>query len=512
MSATPMDRMRQQIDHVVYLMLENRGFDHALGYLYHRKDTPANVIHDDPGTPFDGVPDPAPRLPRQASFYNNPKNYDGPWISPRPAKGGKCCFPTADPGEQYADVLQQLYGPPRLPELKERYQNLGFYLDWQDHRGEAKKKEIMVCNTARELPVLHGLARSFSVSDLYFSSVPTQTNPNRAFSLAGTSLGRVINEGPMGVGRPFNVKTTLFNAFEQKGVSWATFAPEPWYGAWLNGHPLQSYTRYMFTPLQQFPMDSPKFRPHHEFLARARAGDLPAFSYLEPTFIGNQLFTPVSSYHPPSSLAQGERFLLEIYDAVRSSPQWERTLLIVNFDEHGGTYDHVPTPNAIAPDTSRSYFTFTRYGVRVPLLLISPWIADGTVFRAQNSKLPLDHTSIIATLCDWQGIDCRDPAGDASRDFGARTAQAPGVAHALDDTLHDKPRASAFELPVCSSKQCTWNNSGAIWPEVRTGIERYIGTETAEALFRDFAETGITRADLARWLNILFNRSSRSDV
>ncbi len=499
-------RMRREIEHVVYLMLENRGFDHLLGYLYDKRNAPARILGRTDEA-FQGVPNPAPKLPKDPSYYKDPAGYDGKWVSPTPAEKTHCCLPSADPGEQYADVLQQLYGPPRDPSLPEAHQNLGFYLDWQDNRGDAKASEIMVMNTDEQLPVLHGLAKAFAVSDQYFSSVPTQTNPNRAFSLAGTSLGRVINEGPLGVGKPFECPTTLFNAFDAHDRSWAIFYPEPWYGAWLAGEELQCYTRYMYEPLRSFENDGEHFRPHEEFLKRAKSGELPALSYLEPTFIGNQFFTPVSSYHPPSSLGDGERFLLEVYAALRASPKWDKTLLIVNFDEHGGTYDHMPTPtNAICPDESPSYFDFTRYGVRVPLLLISPWIEDSVVLRPESGDLPFDHTSVLATLLDWQNIPFRTADGP-TYEFGARTRAAPGFAHVFDDKRHHKPAGDDLQVARCKEKHCDWETTGPLWGDAKGKLVSVIGKEKAEALFEDFRATGITKADLARWMNILFARA-----
>ncbi|HQT26254.1 MAG TPA: alkaline phosphatase family protein, partial [Burkholderiales bacterium] len=104
--------------------------------------------------------------------------------------------------------------------------------------------------------------------------------------------------------------------------------------------------------------------------------------------------------HPPHHVGMGEDLIAEVYNAVRNSPLWERTLMIVIYDEHGGIYDHAPPQEAVPPDETRSQpFGFDRYGVRVPAVLISPYIRQGTILkRPQGSAYPFDHTSVIATL------------------------------------------------------------------------------------------------------------------
>jgi phospholipase C len=112
--------------------------------------------------------------------------------------------------------------------------------------------------------------------------------------------------------------------------------------------------------------------------------------------------------HPPHDVVAGEQFLWAIWQAVSKSPAWPETLLLITYDEHGGTYDHVMPPwGAASPDDKSSPgeqgFGFDRFGVRVPLIAVSPWIAPGTVFRSDTS-VPYDHTSVLATLRDWLSI------------------------------------------------------------------------------------------------------------
>ena len=133
-----------------------------------------------------------------------------------------------------------------------------------------------------------------------------------------------------------------------------------------------------------------------------------------------------------------------MYEALSSNAAlWAKTLLVVTFDEHGGLYDHVdPGWGAVQPDAhvGPDGFEFDRYGVRVPTILASPWIAEGTVFRAPaDSPHPFDHCSLIATILKWQGVD------PATAGLGARVAVAPTFETALNDTArNDIPRFNSL--------------------------------------------------------------------
>src|ERR1700758_1432683 len=164
------------------------------------------------------------------------------------------------------------------------------------------------------------------------------------------------------------------------------------------------------------------------------AGTWETYSFIEPNFL-----TDPNDYHPPHDVRKGEQFLSRIWNAVRNSPSWNDTLLIITFDEHGGTYDHVlPPTGAKTPDNAsnpgQNGFHFDRFGVRVPTILVSPWIEAGTVFRSNTNTL-LDHTSILATLRDWLAI----PSDKMLPSL--RIAQAPTLEYVLTRTRPrtDKP-------------------------------------------------------------------------
>ena len=294
----------------------------------------------------------------------------------------------------------------------------------------AKASQIMACYSPEQVPVLSALARSYAVCDAWFASCPTQTLPNRAFVHAGTACGNVENP-PAG---KFNYDSpTLFNVLEDAGISWRVY----------NAGSVPSLARLQMQALWDKALDS-RFASIEAFHDDARNGRLPAYTFLEPTFYPEQL-DDATSAHPPADVSASEHFLAAVWKAVRESPCWPHTLLVVTFDEHGGCFDHVPPPwGATPPDAASNPgaegFRFDRFGVRVPTILISPHIAAGTVFRAPG-PVPYDHTSIAATVLDWLGLD-------RALLPSARVAQAPSFANVLtlseprDDASGVEPAAT----------------------------------------------------------------------
>ncbi len=153
-----------------------------------------------------------------------------------------------------------------------------------------------------------------------------------------------------------------------------------------------------------------------DFQTAAKAGTLPSYTFLEPSWGSKG-----NSQHPNYDVALGEQFIHDVYYALRNSPLWNETLLIVTYDEHGGCYDHVPPPSgAIPPDASVGEygFDFTRFGPRVPTVLISPLIPAGTVFRVPDGSMPFDHTSILKTAELRWGVSALTKRDAAAPDVG----------------------------------------------------------------------------------------------
>jgi phospholipase C len=480
--------MRDKIKHVVVLMLENRGFDHVLGWLYDGQYFKPQNAYPSSGVPlnqqrlrsFEGLSGlPLAELKNRCELVEKGIPMASLAVAPKMyARSPKT--PSINPHEDFVHIQAQMWGVP-YQGMEKRLLREGKIGEVSSSRGSAKPpmngfvqdyatevdevlsgaslnvradriSEIMETYTPEQLPVLNGLARHYGVSDLWFCSVPSQTNTNRAFVLAGTARGMVTNNFYHAYPRspkythadalPAHTRT-LLHVLQEHGADWMYFWQSPWPPPPLSGQ----YARTMFPDLADSAYDA-NFAKLEAFEKLAAQGKLPAFSFIEPRWGGGKQFDPSAllsfmqgnDMHPPSELTQGEDLIMKVYDALRKGKGWDETLLVVTFDENGGTYDHFPPPAAspscldpvpygaaldkkavaeLDPVTGTQFgFGFDSLGVRVPTLLISPYIPRATVFRSPTD-VSYDHTSIIATVLEWRGI----PRGRWN--LGGRVANAP---------------------------------------------------------------------------------------
>jgi phospholipase C len=371
----PLTDQLSSIQHIVVLMLENRSFDHLLGLLYASEGNVSPA-----GQPFEGL----------KGTETNPDAEGNPVsVFPIPSGGSNTYFmPGADPGEGYAATNAQLFGSntaptPALATNQGFVTNFAYTLGWESTTpgwtplAGTQASDIMGIYTPALLPVLSGLVRGFAVCDHWFGSAPTETLPNRAFSAAATSQGHMDDHA-----RTYTA-ATIFGLLNQHGLGWRIY-----------GYDSSPLTRLTFTDTASAP--AANFGQFADFKAAAAAGALPAYTFLEPDFSASG-----NSQHPNYSVALGEQLIHDVYYALRQSPSWNQTLLIVTYDEHGGCYDHVAPPTtAVPPDASVGEFgfDFKRFGPRVPTVLISPLIVPGTVLRVPAGSMPFDHTSILKTI------------------------------------------------------------------------------------------------------------------
>lgn len=392
--------IQQKIKHVIVLMMENRSFDNLIGWLYDDETQPKHFLPE--GTPpvFNGL---------AGTSYANPPDLNKPGQTVLATPGvDHFQNPDPKPNEDFKYMNRQLFGldvdmtsdgwlPPdnAVPSMR------GFLADYGSVQGNSPEtaRQLMQSYTPRELSALSSIARAYAVSDNYHASCPTQTWPNRAFMHAGTSLGHVNNMPYL----PYSGRT-IYNVLEEAGVSWNVYT---------SSEVVPSLTRIQMMDLWN-PLLDGHFHTLPKFLDDCRNGNLPAYSFIEPSFLA-EVGTVATSEHPPADVCSGDHFLATVCNAVVGSPAFGETLFIINYDEHGGCPDHVP-PNwtAVTPDEHSSPgkegFRFNRFGVRVPAILVSPHIPAGTVVRANadpwnNSSVPFDHTSILAMILDWQSID-----------------------------------------------------------------------------------------------------------
>lgn len=357
------DEWRGGIEHVVLLMLENRSFDHMLGDL--KQVLPR----------LDGIDRNAARP--NANRYER-RTY--------PQEAGASRVLTFDPKHEHVDVMLQLAN-----------ENGGFVEDaTRAHRahghaplGPTDWREVMRYHALEQLPVLQQLAQDFVVCDGWFSSLPGPTWPNRLFALSGTSLGRVkMPEGLFDLNLHWYDQTTIFDRLDERQKSWKVY---------VGDYPLS-----MILVHQLEWHNAARYASSRQFFVDCLTGSLPAFSFIEPAYMSPH----ANDDHPPHDVLAGESLVADVYEALRASSAWENSLLVVVFDEHGGFYDHRTPPPATPPDHHTEEYTFTQLGVRVPAVLVSPWLDAGVYSET------VDHTALLAFLVDLWGLGS----------LGARTA------------------------------------------------------------------------------------------
>ncbi|HEY2507625.1 MAG TPA: alkaline phosphatase family protein [Streptosporangiaceae bacterium] len=388
----PAGNQLSSVQHIVQLMLENRSFDHMLGFLYANKTGPN-------GQPFEGL------LGTEA---NNDASGNPVTVFPIDGSQSEAYYlPGADPGEGYANTNAQLFGT-ASPAAGTTATNTGFVtsfaaaIPYDTSRGDGivsgtTASDIMGMFAPQALPVLSGLARGFAVCDHWYSSVPTETLPNRAFACAATSQGH-MNDSTTSY-----TAQSIFGLMTAHGLSWKIY-----------GYNAQPLTRGDFPDTADAP--DANFGLFTGFQADAAAGTLAQYSFLEPSWGSDG-----NSQHPNYDVALGEALIQQVYQALRSGPAWNQTLLIITYDEHGGCYDHVPPPTGATPPdaTPGEYgFDFTRFGLRVPAVLVSPLIPASTIYRVPEGSAPIDHTSVLKTIETRFGLPALTARDAAAPDLG----------------------------------------------------------------------------------------------
>jgi phospholipase C len=394
------------IEYVIVLMLENRSFDHMLGALQ-------QVYADLDGVPPTGTP-------REDVYTKTGKAYQQlpnteTQLNPSPL-------------HEHRDVMVQIDG------------NMRGFID--DYATVAYSKEedylkVMGYYPLDFLPVLHTLARNFTICDQWFCSLPGPTWPNRFFVHSASSNGHVTM--PEGFYHPdipalHQPQDTIYNRLEDTGISWGIFhtgLPQALLLEKLWDHPQHFHPIENFYEMCQNP-DNPD-------------DPLPSYCFLEPAFRG----PAEDDQHPPADVMNGELLIAKVYNAIRNSDIWNKCLLVITYDEHGGFYDHVTPAAAVAPDDQTEEFAFDIYGPRVPALLISPRAPknfDHTVF---------DHTSILKYVEEKWDL----------APLTARDAQANSIGAVLDLTgplRTDAPMsvqaATAAPVPVQSDTASLLNH------------------------------------------------------
>ncbi|KAM7272778.1 hypothetical protein ACFE04_027441 [Oxalis oulophora] len=353
---------------VVVLVMENRSFDHMLGWM----KTLNPEINGVDGTQTNYLKSTDPNSMKFR--FNRNAEYVDP-----------------DPGHSFQAIREQIFGSEDTsadPPPMNGFAQQAFSQDSSMNMS----KDVMNGFDPDKVVVYKTLVTEFSVFDRWFASVPSSTQPNRMFVHAASSAGATSNIPAMlAKGYP---QKTIFDSLHESGYD---------FGIYYQNIPATLFYRNLrkIKYLGKFHSYSSSFKKD------ARAGKLQNYVVVEQRYTDTKE-EPANDDHPSHDVYQGQMFVKEVYETLRASPQWNQTLLIITYDEHGGFYDHVPTPvrgvpspdDIVGPEPFN--FKFDRLGVRVPTIMISPWIEKGTVVHGANGSptatSEYEHSSIPATV------------------------------------------------------------------------------------------------------------------
>jgi phospholipase C len=345
------------IKHVVLVMLENRAFDSMLGIQPLTGNPKVRGLTGKESNPL---------VPKDPHSVRIPISFDAP------------AYIGVDPGHSLEETTREIWGQNSYEDPATMD---GFV--WANHGW----REVMQAYNRTTLPTINFLSENFGTMDAYFASCPCVTQVNRMFLHTTQSNAKVV--GPTveeWIDEDYCPQRTVFQDLYDAGHEFGIFYSD--FPVLLECSQLRDYPLHVHTIF--------------DFFDRAKTGDLPAYSFIEPRWF-DFLDYVESDQHPPHSTTPGEFLLADIYDALRASPAWNDTLFIVTYDEHGGIFDHVPPPekgvkNPTGKDSVKPPFDFERLGVRVPMVLVSPWIDAKSVFHESPTGAHYDHTSVAATL------------------------------------------------------------------------------------------------------------------
>lgn len=404
-----------RISHVVVLMLENRAFDHILGWMAKYNNSAIRGL-----TGAESNVDPVTNITWHVTDA-------APWVE------------GADPDHGVPGTATQIYGTATPPdEHNPAAVNMGgFIRNEASVHGDGWAPKIMDCFHPANVPVLSTLASEFALLDTSYASVPGPTYPNRLFMMSGTSWGYGTNSvNQTAAGWP---QKSLFRALAEEGnATWREY----WWDL-----PIAA----VLSDMRTLPALA-NFRDFvGNFVKDALAGDLPQFTHIEPAYYTIDGVWNASDEHPPHNVLEGEFLIKTVYEALRAGPLWNETLLVITFDEHGGNFDgdHMPVTGVPSPDgipcrdCSKTPLNFTRLGVRVPTVLVSPWIPAGTVVHAPAGGGWYDSTSLPATVRQLFGVT----APLTARDAAATTFSSVWTDAALPAPRTDCPTTLAYIPP-----------------------------------------------------------------
>ncbi|GKV07481.1 hypothetical protein SLEP1_g19256 [Rubroshorea leprosula] len=354
---------------VVVLVQENRSFDHILGWF--------KTLNPE----IDGV----------TGTESNPISTSDP-NSTKVYFRDTSAFVDPDPDHSFQAIYEQVSGNPwnTSDPIPDPEITMNGFAQNAERRQQGLSDTVMNGLKPDMVPVFKELVAEFAVCDRWFASLPAATQPNRLYVHSATSHGATGNDTKQLIdGYP---QKTIFDSLEENEFS---------FGIYYQSFPATAFYRNLrqLKYLDNFHQYDLHFKNHCE------KGKLPNYVVIEPRYF-DILTAAANDDHPSHDVSEGQKFVKEIYEALRKSPQWNEILFLIVYDEHGGFYDHVPTPTGVpSPDDivgpAPYNFKFDQLGVRVPAIIVSPWIERGTVLHGPSGPFPsseFEHSSIPATV------------------------------------------------------------------------------------------------------------------
>jgi phospholipase C len=373
-----------KVQQVVIVMMENRSFDHVLGYLS-LPEFGHPLFHD-----IDGIA-------QARTFYSGqqfgPRTLQSPSLSP-------------DPPHERTDIAVQL-----ARNAAGSYGMDGFvtsYLEWLINHGfvganlswlagnnasqTVRPDGVMEYCAASQVPTTDFLARNFTICDRSFASLPASTLPNRLFAMSGHALKDVTPEGYLADAKNFlflRPDDLLYHWLDKWNIAWRVYHQGSPFFAGCQSMADKIHNPNLFKDLSQLADDA------------ANDALLGGVTFIEPLYQDDPFLSnrQATDNHPPASIWGGEAFLKKVYDAISRSPSWGSTVMIVTYDEHGAFFDHAePLPIQTPTPAGQTYTPFDSSGVRVPTIVVSPFVSAGGVSHAV-----MDHTSTLMFLAELYG-------------------------------------------------------------------------------------------------------------
>jgi phospholipase C len=385
----------ENIEHIVFLMLENRSFDQMLGYLS-REDTPHRIE-------LEG-------LQANDAWLSATANYETPVGAPHRSKSIASSVRIDDPPHGWKRVPQQMATPPGLPGPPAMGGFVKTYVDaWRedDHRRPADPGAVMGYYDASSVWAYDFLARNYCVCDRWFTPLPTGTQPNRLMGMGGHS--DIFKNA-----RPIIPRHDLvYNWLNRQDVDWRVYR-------WGGALPFFALMMNWWDDILGSEIGLGRFRKFDRLREHwAPGGEAPPVLFIEPAY-SELRGERANDDHAPTRITGGQLLVADLYDILTGNPErWAKTLLIITYDEHGGFFDHVE-PLQIRKQVDDHWFETS--GPRVPALIVSPFVDPRQVFSD-----PVDHTAFLALLAEkfTPGVPYSDHVSSRQssyQDFGMLSA------------------------------------------------------------------------------------------